>query len=306
MKELELAIIGAGPAGIAAGIYAKRKGLSLEIFEENVAGGRLNEAVLIENYPGFEPIKGFELAKKMVEHAKRTGVKINEGVKIVGAKKTSSGFELVTDQKETIRAKALIIATGVHHKKLRLESAERFEGKGIGYCTTCDGPLFAHKDVAIIGGGNSGAANALYMSEIANKVYIIEYMPKLMCEQAYIERLKEKNVKIITNAEITEFFGKDFLEGLRYKDRTTGKQKEIKVQGAFIYIGIEPNNEIAKKLGCELDEKGNVKVDAKMKTSLEGVFAAGDITGIFQQMIVACGQGALAAESAYRYLRALK
>jgi len=303
MKEIEVAIIGAGPAGITAAIYAKRKGLNVEIFEAQIAGGTLNEAVLIENYPGFEPISGAKLAEKMISQVKKIGVTINESEMVVSAKKNSEWFELITDSNKTIKAKAVILASGAHRRRLKVAGTEKFEGKGISYCATCDGPLFEGKDVAIIGGGNSGAVNALYMKNIARTVYLIEYMPKLVCETAYIEQLKEKGVKIITSAEVVEFFGKDSLEGLKYKEHPSGEEKTIYVQGVFAYIGIEPHNEIAKMLGCELDEKGYVKVDLKMKTSLPGVFAAGDITGVFQQLIVACGQGAIAAESAYRHLQ---
>jgi thioredoxin reductase (NADPH) len=261
--------------------------------------------VLVENYPGFEPIKGFELAQKMIEHAKRVGVKINEGVAIISAKKAGKEFELKTSEQEVIKAKAIILATGAKHKKLNVKGMKEFEGKGISYCATCDGSLFANKKVAVIGGGNSGAVNALYLSKICEHVYLIEYMPELMCEKAYLPKLKEANVEIITNAEVFEFYGKEMLEGLKYRDRATGKSNTLEVSGVFIYIGIEPNNELAKQLTCELNEKGYIKVDTHMNTSVQGVFAAGDITGIFQQIAVACGQGAIAAESAYRYLRAL-
>ena len=299
---LDVAIIGAGPAGLAAAIYAKRKGLEVEIFEASVAGGMLNEAVLIENYPGFEPMKGLELANKMREHVERLQVRINEGFAIAEVKKANEHFVLKTSDGKENEAKTIIIATGARHRKLKVKGAEQFEGKGISYCATCDGPLFANKEVAVIGGGNSGAVNALYLSKICEKVYLIEYASELRCEKAYVSKLKENNVDIITNAEIFEFFGNEMLKGLKYKDRKTGKEKTLSVAGAFIYIGIEPNSNLAKQLGCKLDEKGNIKVDMHMNTSVAGVFAAGDVTGVFQQVIVACAQGAIAAESAYRYL----
>ncbi|MEM4662914.1 MAG: FAD-dependent oxidoreductase [Candidatus Diapherotrites archaeon] len=303
MDNLELAIVGAGPAGITAGIYSKRKGLTVEIFEEKVAGGTLNEAVLIENYPGFKPIVGHKLAKKIAAHAKRLGIKINEAEKIASVKNIGGKFKLESDSGNSFIANALILATGAKHRRLNVPSAEKFEGKGISYCATCDGPLYADKTVAIVGGGSSGAANAIYMSSIARKVYLIEYMPKLMCENAYLDQLSKNKVEIITNANVLEFLGDSNLKGIRYVDRETKKEKTLSVDGAFIYIGIEPNNALAKMLKCSLDEKGYVKVDHKMRTSVEGVFAAGDITGIFPQMIVACGQGAIAAESAYKYVR---
>jgi len=299
---LDVAIIGAGPAGLSAAIYAKRKGLTVELFEAGIAGGMLNEAVLIENYPGFEPIKGLELANKMRNQAESLQVRINEGFAIVEAKKANEHFELKTSDGKKRKAKTIIIATGAKHRKLNVKGAEQFEGKGISYCATCDGPLFANKEVAVIGGGNSGAVNALYLSKICKKVYLIEYASELRCEKVYVSKLKENKVDIITNAKVFEFFGNEMLKGLKYKDRKTGKEKTLSVEGAFIYIGIEPNSNLAEQLGCKLDERGNIKIDMHMNTSVAGVFAAGDVTGVFQQVIVACAQGAIAAESAYRYL----
>lgn len=299
---LDVAIIGAGPAGLAAAIYAKRKGLNVEVFEASIAGGALNEAVLIENYPGFSSIKGLDLASKMKEHAESLQVKIKEGLAAEEVRKKGEHFELKTNNGQNIEAKTIIIATGARHRKLNVKGAEQFEGKGISYCATCDGPLFANKEVAVIGGGNSGAVNALYLSKICKKVYLIEYAPELRCEKAYVPKLKENNVEIITNAEVFEFFGNEMLKGLKYKDRKTGREKTLSVEGAFIYIGIEPNSGLAKQLGCNLDERGNIKVDMHMNTNVAGVFAAGDVTGVFQQVIIACAQGAIAAESAYRYL----
>ncbi len=298
---LDLAIIGAGPAGLTAAIYAKRKGLSLAIFDSGSSGGKLNEIVVLENYPGFVSIKGLELAEKLREQLTNLNVEIKEFCKVKEILKEENGFKIVADCGK-VSAKSVIIATGTAHRKLNAKGSEQFEGKGISYCATCDGPLHAGKDVAVIGGGNSGAMNALYLSKICNRVYLIEYMPKLKCEEAYLRKLKDANVKIITNAEVFEFFGKEVLEGLRYRDRVSQKQYELKVSGAFVYIGLKPNSELAKKLGCSLDDKGYIEVDQHMSTNMPGVFAAGDVTGIFQQLIVACAQGAIAAESAYRFL----
>lgn len=301
---LDVAIVGAGPAGLTAAIYAKRKGVSVELFDASTAGGKLNEAVLLENFPGFKAIKGAELAQKMKEQVEALGVKINEFTNVESIEKGKEGFILKTDS-SAINARSVIIASGASHRKLNVKGADEFEGKGISYCATCDGPLFANKNVAVIGGGNSGAMNALYLSDICKKVYLLEYMPELKCERAYLEEMKKKGITIITNAEVSEFFGDETLKGLKYRERETKAEKELSVEGAFVYIGIKANSELASKLGCELDERGDVKVDQYMQTTVPGVFAAGDVTGIFQQAIVACAQGALAAESAYRYLKKL-
>ncbi|MEM0360802.1 MAG: FAD-dependent oxidoreductase [Candidatus Diapherotrites archaeon] len=300
--ETDIAIIGAGPAGITAGIYALRKGLKVLVFEKKIAGGNIVDSVLVENYPGIKSIKGFELAQKMQEHFEGIGGKILEGIEIKKAKKTLNGFELETGNGEKILAKAIIIASGATHKKLKAKNAEKLEGKGIHYCATCDGPLYREKTVAVIGGGNSGAMNALFLAGICKKVFLLEFGDKLKCDKIYEEKLKEKKVQTILNAEVFEITGSEKANGLKYRDRVSGKEKEIAVDGVFVYIGLLPENGIAKMLGCRLSEKGYIETGMQMNTSIEGVFAAGDITGTFAQAIVAAGQGAIAAESAYWFL----
>jgi thioredoxin reductase (NADPH) len=306
MKTIDVAIIGAGPAGITAGIYAVRKGLNARVFEKKIAGGHAVDSVLMENYPGIQSISGFELAQKMQAHFEGIGGKIEEGMGVKSAEKKGNAFEIGLDSGEKIEAKSVIIASRTTHKKLKAQNAEKFEGKGIHYCATCDGPLYRGKTVAVIGGGNSGVMNALFLAEICKKVFLLEYGEALRADKVYEAQLKKAGVEIILNAEAFEITGKEKTEGLKYRERGTGKEKELKAEGIFVYVGLLPNSDIAKSLGCKTTAQGYIDTGKEMKTSVEGIFAAGDVTGAFAQVIVAAGQGAIAAESAYEFVKRRK
>ncbi|MFH1235293.1 MAG: FAD-dependent oxidoreductase [Candidatus Diapherotrites archaeon] len=306
MEKIDVAIIGAGPAGMTAGIYAVRKGLSARVFEKKIAGGNVVDSVLMENYPGIPSIRGFDLAQKMQAHFEGIGGKIEEGTGVKAAEKKNNFFEIELDSGEKIEAKSVIIASGTTHKKLKAKNAEKFEGKGIHYCATCDGPLYKGKTAAVIGGGNSGVMNALFLAEICKKVFLLEYGEALRADNVYEAQLKKAGVEIILNAEAFEITGKEKAEGLKYRERKTGKEKELKVDGIFVYVGLDPNSAIAKPLGCKTTARGFIDTSREMKTSIDGVFAAGDITGAFAQAIVAAGQGAIAAESAYEFVKRRK
>jgi len=301
--ELDIAIIGAGPAGLTAGIYALRKNLKIRVLEKKMAGGNTADAVSLENYTGFKEIKGFDLAMKMLEHFQELGGEAEEGIEIKKAEVTENGFLLELSNKESIKAKALIIATGTTHRKLVAENSEKFEGKNIHYCATCDGPLYKDKVVSVIGGGNSGVTNALFLADICKKVFLLEFSDKLRADETYHAKLKEKGVEVITNAEVFALEGDETLSKIKFKDRKTSEVKEIESKAVFVYIGLKPNNSLASELGCKTNKFGYITVDSWMKTSAKGVFAAGDITGGFAQTIVACGQGAIASESAYRFIK---
>jgi len=306
METFDVAIIGSGPAGLTAGIYALRKGLKIKALEKKMAGGNTADSVLVENYPGFRAIKGIDLANKMLEHFQGLGGKVDEGLEVENAVKKGNEFELGLSDGSTLTARSLIIATGTTHKKLRAENAEKLEGKGIHYCATCDGPLYKDRVVAVVGGGNSGVTNALFLADICKKVFLLEYNDSLRADPVYLEQLKQKGIEIIVGAEVFEVLGEEKVSGLKYKARATGEEKELKLDAIFVYVGLKPNSRIASQLGCKTNKHGYVSVDGWMNTSVEGVFAAGDITGNFAQTIVACGQGAIAAESAYRYLNSPK
>ncbi|HOP32128.1 MAG TPA: FAD-dependent oxidoreductase [Candidatus Hydrothermia bacterium] len=299
--EYDLAIIGSGPAGLTAGIYSSRAGLQAVIVEKNAAGGLAAEAPYIENYPGFIGIKGQELASRMKEHAKNY-LPIFEMSPISKIEKQDTGKFFIESHQGNFSVSSIIFATGTTHKHLNIKGEKEFSGKGISYCVTCDGPFFKDHDVIIIGGGNSGAAAAIYMSGLAKKVTILECMPRTMCENAYTKKIEELGIEYIKNAKVTEIFGDDVVRGLRYVDKSIGKEYELKADGVFIYIGLSPQSELAKSIGCQLNNGGYIKVDDKMRTSVPFVYAAGDVTGGVAQIIVAAAQGAIAALSCFEDL----
>lgn len=302
IQEYEVAIIGSGPAGLTAGIYATRSGLKGVIIDKGIAGGLAAEAPFIENYTGFFGIKGEELASKMKEHAK-TYLPIIEMSPISKIEKKEDGRFLIESDRGDFLVNAIIFATGTTHKHINVKGEREFYGKGVSYCVTCDGYFFKDQRVVIIGGGNSGAAAALSLAVIAKKITILEFMPRHMCEDVYVKRLAQHNIEYIKNVQVTEIFGDDKVKGVRYIERETGETKEIETDGVFIYVGLTPQSELAKSLGVEVDQKGYIKVDSKMRTSMPGIYAAGDVTGGVAQVIVAAAQGAIAALSCYEDLR---
>jgi len=295
--DADVGIIGFGPAGMSAAIYAKRYGFRVLAFEHGVSGGNAALSPLIENYLGFPAISGSELAGKMEEHAMKYVDKlINARVEHV--KKIDGGFELTTHEgKNTVRS--IILATGTKHRKLNVKGETEFTGKGVSYCATCDGFFFKNKRVAVIGGGNTAAVEALYLRDLGAEVYLVHRRNALRAEEVYYRRLLEKGVKILWNSVVAEIYGTKKVEGLKIKSTTDGSISDVKIDGVFVAIGDDPQNEIANEIGVALTENGYVIVDASCRTNVRFVYAAGDITGVFNQIIVAASQGAIAARSAY-------
>ena len=303
-STIDLAIIGSGAAGITAGIYAARRNLKVRIFEKEAVGGQGALAIWIENYPGIKKIKGEEMMGQWAAHLKEFGIEVEEANGVESIKKAGEGFELVTEGKETVKAKAVLLATGTENKHLGIPGEEELYGKGISYCANCDGPLFKDRKVVIIGGGNSGVTNAMWVSEIASETTLVEFLPELNCEEVYLPRLEKSPVKVLKNTQAVGVIGKEKVEGLKVKDSGSGEEKEIPADGIFIYAGLTPRNELAKALGCELDEKGFVKTNEKNETSTKGVFVAGDVrSGGLAQLVWAAGDGAKAALAAYDSVR---
>ena len=299
-KEIDLAIIGGGPAGLSAGIYAVRAGLNAVIIDKGNAGGLAEEAPYVENYLGYKGIKGEDLVREFKEHA-MDYVEISERNEVKEIVKEDDKY-LIKAEKGEYRARAIIFATGTTHKNLNVPGEKEFFGKGVSYCVTCDGYFFRGKRVAVIGGGNSGAIAAIYLKDIGVEPVVLEYMPRFMCEKAYEKIIKDRGIPYYTNVQVTSIEGTDKVEKVVYKERTTGEVKEVAVDGVFIYVGLIPISELAKKLGVETDEKGYIKVDLKMRTNVPRIYAAGDVTGNAGQIIIAAGQGAMAALSAYEDL----
>jgi thioredoxin-disulfide reductase len=297
-------IIGAGPAGISSAIYLKRRGLNFLIISENI-GGELNFISDIKNYPGFKEIKGVELSKKFYEHLKDYDVEpILENV--LKIEKNDKNFFVITKNNK-YQTKTIIIASGARPKKLNVPGEEEFSRKGISYCYICDLPLFKNKIVAIIGGGNSGVTASLEASDICKKVYLITNKDFLDCEKILSDELeKKKNVEIIKNASVKNFYGDKFLKGLIYLDKN-GNEKNLEVDGVFINIGLVPSSDFVPDEWGIKNERKEIIIDKYCKTKIDGIFAAGDITDLpYNQIGIAVGQGIISALSAIDYLNRLK
>jgi len=295
--EYEVAIIGAGPAGYSAGIYAARSGIRTVVIERGIGGGLANSSPKIENYAGFESISGMELMEKMKQHAgKYVDLHFNEEVKKI--QKKNGGFIIETDQ-QTYKVKALILCTGTEYRKLNIVGEQELQGKGVSYCATCDGFFFRNKKVVVMGGGNSALIESIFQKQIGCKdVYVINRRDQLRAEQAYEDEAKEKGVKILYNTHVEKVLGEHMVDGLEIHDVKTNKISTFPADGVFISIGEEPQNILAKSLGVQLDEKGFVIVDKQQRTNVKGVYAAGDITGGLRQVITAAAEGAIAGITA--------
>lgn len=305
---VDVAVIGGGPAGVTAAIYAKRKALSVKLFEGEALGGQTSDAIWVENYPGMKKIAGAELMRKMAEHLQELGVEPEEAAEVTGIKKVENGFELdINKGEDKVQAKTIILCTGSKYRKLNVQGEKELYGKGVSYCATCDGPGFKGKIVAVVGAGNSGANAAIFFAGISSKVYLVEFLEKPMFDPVYEKPLKgHSKIELMLNSQVTSIEGKEKVTGIKVKDRATGQEKVLDASGVFVYIGTSPQNGLAKQLGLGLDEKGYVKVNKGGETSLDGVFAAGDLTGGLAQTVVAAGSGAIAAVSAFEKLKGLK
>jgi len=304
MENLELVIIGAGAAGLAAGIYGVRSELKTLILEEKMAGGTTADAPLIENYLGFQSISGSELAQKMVTHCKSFGVEIHELERVVSLD-LKGERKMVKTGKSTYEAQAVIIASGAHYLELGVPGEKKFRGKGVSYCGVCDGPLFKDKRVLVIGGGNSAAITALYIAGLANEVKLAHRRETLRAEEALVTELKNKrNVEILWNTELKEIEGANVVNKTLLFDKKTGEAKEFEVDGVFIQVGETPNSQLAKKAGVNVDKEGYIIVDLRQRTNITGVYAAGDVTNHpIKQVGTAVGQGITAALETYGYIR---
>jgi thioredoxin reductase (NADPH) len=303
----DLIIVGGGPAGLTAGIYAVRFGLNTIILEKSEISGQIALADMVENYPGFPAISGLELMEKYKSHAQEIGVetKITEVLSIrdEGKKKIVS-----TDSGE-FESKAVIIATGANPKHLNVPGEKEFISKGVSYCAICDGPFFKNKTVVVVGGGNSAIADALLLSKIAKKVYLIHRRDKLRAVKILQDRaFKATNIEFILNACILEIIGN--TEGIRrvekivVKDLKSGELQELATDGVFIYIGIHPNTEI---IDVEKNEEGFIRTDRFLETSKKGIYAVGDCRDTpLWQLVAAVRDGALATTAVNDYIEKFK
>jgi len=300
----DIAIIGAGPAGLNASIYAARYGLKPVVIGA-VTGGLAGTTHEVGNWLGTEKITGFALAQNMVKHVKSYGTPIIERM-VKSIKKNDSGFELAVAGSEAVQAKTLLLATGTSHRRLGLPNEEKFIGKGVSYCATCDGFFYRDKIVAVAGGNDSAATAALYLGDIAEKVYIIYRKELLRAEQIWRDAIaKNPKIEIIYNTVIDDVFGGEKVSGIKISNNS-GESKEIMLDGVFVEIGSEPNSGLFKDLNVESDEQGFIKIKSDGSTTAEGIWAAGDLTdgsNKFKQIITAASEGAIAAASVSEYLK---
>lgn len=294
-------IIGASAGGISAAIYLKRNNLNFLIIAKDI-GGEMALSGIIENYPGFPVTNGVELTRKFKEHMEKYKIQpLNE--KVILLEKDNSNF-LVKTENNVYLTKTVIVATGSTPKKLNVPGEEKFFHKGVSYCSVCDLPLFQNKVVAIVGGGNSANEAGIMGSKICKKVYIINKNPEMKGDKILIEELKAKqNVEIIYNALTQEIYGHQFVEGIKYLDKSTNEIKDLKVDGVFIHIGLKPNsNFIPDEWGVK-NEYGEIIINQLGQTKINGLFAAGDVTNIpHKQIGIAVGQGIISALEVARYL----
>lgn len=300
----DLIIIGAGPAGLTASIYASRYGVK-HIILGSILGGQISETHLIDNYPGIEDVSGFEFAEKWGKHVKKYGVEIvpKQVMKIV---KNKDFFDIEFGDKEKISARSLILSTGTKRRKLNILGEQEFSGKGVSYCATCDGFFYKNKVVGVVGGSDSAVGAALYLSNLAKKVYLIYRKGALRAEPFWVNKVKENNkIEVVYNTNIVEISGQEKLEKV-ILDKEFRDKKELSLDGLFIEVGSDPDISYAKDLGIEMDDGGYVKINKKGETNVAGVFAAGDLTDgsdKFRQVITAAAEGAIAARSAYNFLK---
>ena len=306
----DVIIIGAGPTGLSAGLYTSRMGLDTLILEKLTPGGLITQSSEIENYPGVcEKVTGLELMQCWPDQAMRFGAKIESEevnqIQIVPSSKFEvSLFKIKTPKKEYL-SKAVILATGATPKRAGFEGEEEYIGKGVSYCAVCDGFFYKNMDVAVVGGGDSALEEALYLSNIAKKVYLIHRRDEFKAAPKTVKEVKEKeNIEILYNTTVKKVYGHPFMQGAVIN--TLGEEKELKIDGIFVFVGMNVNSDLVKDL-CELNEIGEVKVDLNMKTTLEGLYAAGDVReNSVKQVITAAGDGATAALNVVKYVKNLK
>jgi len=294
-------IIGAGPAGLSAALYTGRKRLKTAIISENI-GGQGNMTSHIENYPGALPQSGMELMEKFQTQAEKFGAEFIFG-KVTKINKLDKGFEIIVDEKDKYRAKTILITVGKVPRKLGVPGEDKFLGKGVSTCATCDGPLFKDKVVAVVGGGNSALEAVLDLASHAKKIYLIHRRDEFRADEVTIEKIKKNpKVELLLNSAPIEVKGDKFMSGIIVEDVNSKTKKELKLDGMFLEIGYVVDATIFKNL-VNINDKNEILVDSVGRTSGEGIFAAGDVTNTpYKQAIIAAGDGARAALQAYAYI----
>ncbi|MFV9510612.1 thioredoxin-disulfide reductase [Tepidibacillus sp. LV47] len=304
-KMYDVVIIGAGPAGMTAAVYASRANLKTVMIERGIPGGQMVNTEEIENYPGYDSILGPELANKMLDHAKKFGTEYAYG----DVKEIVDGtpYKIVKTGNGDYKAKAVIIATGAKPRLLGVPGEKELAGRGVSYCAVCDGAFFKGKELVVVGGGDSAVEEAVFLTKYASKVTIIHRRDQLRAQKILQDRaFKNEKIEFIWNTTVEEILGENRVEGVRIKNKVTGEIKDLPVQGVFIYVGMDPMTEPFQNLGIT-NEAGYILTNENMETKISGIFAAGDVREKqLRQVVTATGDGSIAAMAAQHYIESLE
>lgn len=301
----DIVIIGAGPAGLTAGIFAVRRSLNVLVLGDPVSMPTIEEATIVDDWPGMPGTTGPELMRKFLEHAKRLGVPL-KNEKALEIRKEDGSFAIKTDKGE-YRTKTVIMATGAKHRKAMVPGEENFVGKGVSYCASCDGPLFRGRNVLVVGGGDTAATYALLLEQLGADTTLIHRRNELRAVETYRKELGKSSVKFVWNSVLKEIKGGKFVRSVVVQDLKTKETKEMPMDGVFIAIGTVPSSELGKKIGIKTDGNGFIKVDRKQMTNIPGIFAAGDCSNnCTKRIVTAAAEGSIAAEMAYEYIKEME
>ncbi len=304
-ERYDLIVIGAGPAGLAAAIYAARARLKTLVLDESVPGGQVKTTHKVSNYPGFpEDVKGSDLAKAFATQAERFGARIRRAVEITKHDLASVPKRLELDEEEEVEAPAVVVATGAKPRELGVPGESRFKGRGISYCATCDGAYFEGKDIHVIGGGNSAVEESLFLTQFARSVTIVHQFDHFQAEAATVEEaLHNPKIQVIWDSEPRGFLGEKGLEKLRIENVKTREFRELRTDGVFVFIGYVPRTDLVKGL-VPLNQWGYVETDESMATSVPGLYVAGDLRSKrFRQITTAVADGTIAALAVQKWLK---
>ena len=299
LVETDVLIVGGGPAGLSAGIYAERSGLKTAIIERDALGGQVATTPIVENYPGFTQVGGKTLVDIMVSHALQY-VTIYPGEAVIDIQ-PGSPIHVTTSRRKFI-TKTVLLATGASHRPLGVKGESRLSGRGVSYCSTCDGPLFKGKSVVMVGGGNSAVTEALHLHHIGCDITLIHRRDSLRAQEFLAKQLKQSNIPVLWNTEVKEIRGEQRVEEILIVNNKTKETSTLKIDGVFVAIGYEPAIDLAGKIGVELTPDGYIKQDSKHRTNIPGIYSAGDVEGGYKQIVTASGQGAEAAMTIFEDL----
>jgi thioredoxin reductase (NADPH) len=296
MIETDLIIVGAGPAGLTAGIYARRSGLNTIILEKETVGGQVSVTPIVENYPGFQNIPGKKLMAMIAAHA-RGYVDIHEGEEVRQVK-VGKRIEAITTRAHYV-AKALLLATGAQYKKLDVPGEARFSGHGVSYCATCDGYLFKDKKVVVVGGGNTALTDALHLKNLGARVIIVHRREEFRADKHLQDSVEREGIPLMWNSVVEEIVGKDEIKAVKIKNTKNDTTQELETDGVFIAIGETPNSQLAADIGISMNEGGFIRADRSGRTNIPRIYAAGDVTVGLRQIVTAVGEGAAAAQAIF-------